>query len=142
MSSNTLVILLSMVLVSCDPFYETDIINKTDKEVTVVFEYDKAISKSNVERNISFRPSIAYYNENPRTEFEIDSINYIVFATLQPTDTLPVEWGIGTRPDFNEINKILIYKGDTISIETRDEMLSSFVKNKEGGFYHYNLLIE
>ncbi|MEY8847381.1 hypothetical protein AB9K26_01080 [Psychroserpens sp. XS_ASV72] len=133
------IFLLALVLHSCDPFYNAKIINKSNKPLKVIFEYDKEVIKKNIKRKISFTPEVVYNNENTRTSFEIDTINFIVTANVQTKDTLDLEMGIGTQPDFRNIQMIKIYGTDTIYLKNNEKMIKAFT---EKGKYHYELIVK
>ena len=133
------IFLLVFTLQSCDPGYDAKIINKSDEPIEVIFEYDKKIIQKNIDRNINFIPEVVYNNENTRTSFEIDTTNFIVTSIVQSKDTLGLEIGIGTRPNFRNIKMIKIYGSDTIYLRNNEKMTKAFTKKEK---YQYELVIK
>jgi len=60
-------------------------------------------------------------------------------AILQPSDSINVEMGIGTHPNFNKLSAIKIYKSDTLILDTKEKILDAFRKDKK---YNYTLKIK
>ena len=133
------IFLFTIVLHSCDPVYNAKIINESDNPLKVIFEYDKEVIKKNIKRKIRFKPEVLYNNENTRASFEIDTVNFIVTSIVQTKDTLDLEIGIGTQPDFRNIQMIKIYGTDTIYLVNKDKMIKAFTEKEK---YQYELVIK
>ena len=123
--------LLTCILQSCDPVYNTKIINNSDDYITVVFEYDRTIIQQNLDQKIRFKPELIINNENSNISFEIDEINFIVTSLVQSKDTLNLEMGIGTRPEFEDIKMITVFGTDTLNIDNIEKGIKAFKKKGE-----------
>ncbi|WP_157972955.1 hypothetical protein [Aureibaculum luteum] len=60
-------------------------------------------------------------------------------SIVQSKDTLDLEMGIGTHPNFRNIKMIKIYGTDAIYLRNNDKMTKAFTV-KEG--YQYELIIK
>ncbi|MCB0371723.1 MAG: hypothetical protein KDD31_01800 [Muricauda sp.] len=139
MSKYIQLLLLANLIISCDPSYRADIINQSDKQITLIFKYDEKSTSTNFERKIGFIPNLIDDNEGSKIIFKSDTINFIITAHVQPNDTLFMEMGIGTHPNFKNIDKIIIYSADTVILDTKYEMLNAFDENYR---YQYELIIK
>lgn len=131
--------LFVFILQSCDPGYDAKIINNSDRPIKVIFEYDGKIIQQNLERKISFIPEVIYNNEGSNTSFEIDKINFIVTSLVQSEDTLNLEMGIGTHPEFRNIDMIKIVGTDTTYLDNKEKMIKAFTEKEK---YQYELIIK
>ena len=134
-----LIFLFISILCSCDPGYSARIINRSNSMSQVIVEYDRELIQKDFERNVGFNPEVVYNNENSKTLIKIDTIDFVVTCVVQPSDTLLLEMGIGTRPEFNGITRVTIIADDTLYLENKKKMKSIFSKRD---YYQYEFMIE
>lgn len=120
----TILIFLLLLLISCDKYSTSSIINNSKNEIIVKVKRDqKSIEKLRKE----YIEKGFMVSEEVPTDYEIkvDSSNaYILDSKM------------GTRPDFYDIKEIEIFSGDTLILKCRrDQMQKLFTGEQNTGGY-------
>ncbi len=96
----------------CDAWCFTEIVNKTDENITVTLFFDeKMLDKNALGKPVDNFRSIKYYNEKLNVTVHFDSINLSTTFILLPnqkSNILKTVGGIGVTPDFSFFKEITI----------------------------------
>jgi hypothetical protein len=117
------------IILSCEPVYRTEIVNKTSEAIIINIKFDKA----EIESVWQGRPYIDYVrgrNNGGGLLLNFDTTNLSSLISIKPQESFVIEGGIGSKPDFFGLNYINIYGEDTIHLENKDEMKKSFIQTK------------
>lgn len=106
---------------SCDIYSFAEIINKSDKEITVEILYDRA-ELEQVLGLKSFKP----YFPNEAQLISFDSLSMIGKLKIEPNDSLCIASNRGSSPRFNFIKSLKIFADDTIVLANRNEISELF----------------
>jgi hypothetical protein len=126
------------IVLSCEPVYRTELVNKTSEAIILNIKFDKA----EIESVWQGRPYIEYVrgrNNGGGLLLNFDTINLSSLISINPQESFVIQGGIGTRPDFFGLKYINIYGEDTIRLENKDEMKKAFIQT---GARKYQLFIK
>ena len=116
-----LLLLLCISTYSCDVSSFAEIINKSDKEITVEILYDRAELEQVPGLN-----SIKPYFSNEMQLISFDSLTMIGKLKIEPKDSLCIASNRGSSPRFKFIKSLKIFANDTILLTNRDEISELF----------------
>lgn len=123
-SKKTILIFLFLLLISCDKYSTSSIINNSKNEIIVKVKMDqKAIEKL---RKEYIEKGFMVSKETP-TDYEIK---------IDSAQSYILDDNLGTRPDFYDIKEIEIYSKDTLILKCRrDQMQKLFTGEQNTGGY-------
>jgi hypothetical protein len=118
-------LLISVLLLSCDPMYNAKINNKTSNDIQVEIYFNLA--------HWSSKPSVVYLKSigiKPGVQLvKFDSVNLISLYNINKDSSFTLASGIGTKLDLQEYKKIIIYSNDTIVLGSPAEIEKAMVEN-------------
>jgi hypothetical protein len=118
-----LILLLCISIYSCDIFSFAEIINKSDKEITVEILYDQADLEQ-----VPGLKSIKPYFSNETQLISFDSLTMIGKLKIEPKDSLCIASNRGSSPRFEFIKSLKIFTNDTIVLTNRNEISKLFIE--------------
>ena len=130
-------ILMFFAILSCDPVFWTEIVNKSHHDLTLDIIFDR----EEIEGVWEGRPYIDYVRSRINeggSLISFDTLNLIGRINIKPEETFTIEGGVGVEPDFFGVKHIFIYGEDTIRLENKEAMKKAFIKN---GPRMYQLII-
>jgi hypothetical protein len=136
------VLLLTIILVSCDYFNDTRVCNQTGQEITLKLTFDSDFIKNRGLEPKKFTRTFHNGNDN-LILLDFDTINFISTYLIKPDSCGQIEGGNNRRPHFGFFIKMeIITKSDTIRLKTRDEMRKAFDADREDPKYYFDLIIK
>ena len=120
-----LISILPILTISCDPTFFARINNKTKKEIVLELQFDKSEIQT-VWENRPFLPYLQRRLKGGGEVLKFDSIALISDILIKPDEFFTIEQSVGFRPDFFGIKKLLIFKYDTITLDSKESMIKSF----------------
>lgn len=122
-----MIILISVMILSCDPVFRTEVVNKTHSNVLLELKFDK----TEIESVWQGRPYIDYIKgvlNGGGTLLNFDTINLVSNLKISPDESFTLEGGVGVRPDFFGIKYIIVYADDTLLLDNKDKMKKAFLE--------------
>jgi hypothetical protein len=116
-----LLLLLCISTYSCDIFSFAEIINKSDKEITVEILYDRTELEQ-----VPGLKSIKPYFPNETQLISFDSLSMIGKLKIEPNDSLCIASNRGSSPRFKFIKSLNIFADDTIVLTNQNEISELF----------------
>ena len=128
-----LVSLILVLLLSCELYYSSSIINISNKAIVCKIVYNKKVLEQHW-NNISYLPFIkSEIDQAGGKVMFFDSINLIATIKLRPKDSLLIEGGIRRRPNFELIRELIIYSSDTLVINDKNSFRKNFSVRRNNG---------
>ncbi|AWA30937.1 hypothetical protein HYN48_13105 [Flavobacterium magnum] len=124
-----LLFLICIVFHACDTSSFAEIINKTDKEITVEIFYNR----SELEKVPGLKSIKPYFNNDAQL-INFDSVSMIGRLKINPNDTLIIDSNRGSNPRFKFIRTLKIFADDTIKLNNQNEISKSFKETSPGIF--------
>ena len=117
-----------LLLVSCEKFYVSSIVNNSRNEITIFIKIDNdAVDKK---RKEFLKKGYLFSKENPK-DYQI---------RINSSESYELDSKMHTEPDFYDIKEIEIYSGDTLILKCkRDQMRKLFSTVTSPG--HLDLII-
>lgn len=138
-----IIILLIATLNSCDYFNYTKICNQTGKEITLKITFDAEVIKEWSGGMLAKDIGKTFHEwDKNLIPINIDTINYISTYILKPDSCAQIEGGNNHRPNFCFYKKLeIITDGDTIRLNTKEEMIKAFSADRNDPKFDFYLLI-
>lgn len=118
---------LVFFLLSCDPVFRTEVVNKTSSDILLEVKFDKA----EIESVWQGKPYIDYIKgvlNGGGTLINFDTLNLVSSLKLNPDEAYILEGGVGVRPDFFGVKYIRVYAGDTLFLDNKEKMKKAFLE--------------
>ncbi len=136
-SPTLLFILILIVTLSCDPVFESKIVNKTTSDIFIEIKFDK----SEIEKVWQDKPYLDYLRRVLNASgilLDFDTVNLVSKLKINPSESFTLEDGVGVRPDFFGVKYIRVFADDSLLLDSKDKMINAF---PETDIRKYQLII-
>jgi hypothetical protein len=119
-------IFLSSTLISCEPFYGSEVRNDSNLPIQIILEFDEQTLDDAWGGGNYFPFLRTYALDSGVSIVTFDSVNLFTKYEVSPGVSFSVENGQGVKPDYELFKKIIIISGDTLSLNNRSEIEAAF----------------